>query len=207
MLKRMTVANFKAWREADIELGKVTAFFGTNSAGKSSLLQLLLLLKQTKNATDRGLVLDFGGPSDLVNLGTFSDVVHRHDEDIRISWKLHWSLAEQLDIKAVTPNSGELKISDNSLQLRCEVGLRRARPWTYQLAYRFCEVDYIVESQQGLENKFKLDTNSHDFRFLRNRGRAWPLSAPIKTHLFRIKQGISIRMPVFWMSSSSLMRI
>ena len=50
----------RAWREADL---RVTGFFGTNSAGKSSLLQFLLLLKQTRNATDRGLVLDFGGPA------------------------------------------------------------------------------------------------------------------------------------------------
>ena len=69
MLKRLQLTNFKAWREADLQFGKVTGFFGTNSAGKSSLLQLLLLLKQTKNATDRGLVLDFGGPSDFREFG------------------------------------------------------------------------------------------------------------------------------------------
>ena len=54
MLNRVRLENFKAWREADLTLGKVTGFFGTNSAGKSSLLQFLLLLKQTKNATDSG---------------------------------------------------------------------------------------------------------------------------------------------------------
>ena len=68
MLNRLKIENFKAWREADLRFGKVTGFFGTNSAGKSSLLQLLLLLKQTRNATDRGLVLDFGGPADMVKL-------------------------------------------------------------------------------------------------------------------------------------------
>ena len=73
MLNRLKIENFKAWRKADLTLGKVTGFFGTNSAGKSSLLQFLLLLKQTRNATDRGLVLDFGGPTDLVSLGD----VHR----------------------------------------------------------------------------------------------------------------------------------
>ena len=50
MLNRMKVENFKAWRKADLTFGKVTGFFGTNSAGKSSLLQFLLLLKQTRNA-------------------------------------------------------------------------------------------------------------------------------------------------------------
>ena len=81
MLTRLKIENFKAWQKADIAFGKITGFFGANSAGKSSLLQFLLLLKQTRNATDRGLVLDFGGPDDLTNLGTFADVVYGHDED------------------------------------------------------------------------------------------------------------------------------
>ena len=56
MLNRLKIENFKAWREVDLAFGKVTGLFGTNSAGKSSLLQFLLLLKQTRNATDRRLV-------------------------------------------------------------------------------------------------------------------------------------------------------
>ena len=44
MLNRLKINNFKAWREVDLALGRVTGFFGTNSAGKSSLLQFLLLL-------------------------------------------------------------------------------------------------------------------------------------------------------------------
>ena len=69
MLNRLKLENFKAWREADLTFGKVTGFFGTNSAGKSSLLDLLLLLKQTRNATDRGIALDFGGPGAHGELG------------------------------------------------------------------------------------------------------------------------------------------
>ena len=184
MLKRLKLNNFKAWQEADLRFGKVTGLFGSNSAGKSSLLQLLLLLKQTKNATDRGLVLDFGGPSDFVNLGTYSDVVHRHDEETRISWLLDWSLPETMRINQRVASPSLLELEGNSLQTRCEVGLRLERPWPYELAYRFNGVDFILESQVGSENKFKLDTTTPDFKFIRNQGRAWPLSHPIKTHLF-----------------------
>ena len=37
MLNCMKLENFKAWREADLTFGKVTGFFRTNTAGKSSL--------------------------------------------------------------------------------------------------------------------------------------------------------------------------
>lgn len=70
MLKRVRLENFKAWEEVDLDLGSVAGLFGANSAGKTSLLQFLLLLKQTRNATDRGLVLDFGGTEALVDLAT-----------------------------------------------------------------------------------------------------------------------------------------
>ena len=88
MLERLEVDNFKAWRQLDIRLGKVTGLFGTNSAGKSSILQFLLMLEQTRNATDRGLVLDPCGPNDLVNLGTFRDIVHGRDESRKIEWQI-----------------------------------------------------------------------------------------------------------------------
>ncbi|MCY3768608.1 MAG: DUF3696 domain-containing protein [Gammaproteobacteria bacterium] len=184
MLKKMTISNFKAWHEAEIEFGRITGIFGANSAGKSSLLQLLLLLKQTKNATDRGLVLDFGGSSDLVNLGTFSNVVHRHESDKRMSWRLFWKLPEKLkiDMHKGTPN--RIRIEGDTLETSCEVGLSRSRLRTYRIAYKFNDVEYWVESQEGSEKNFKLDKDHSNFNFIRNRGRTRPLRSPIKTHLF-----------------------
>lgn len=184
MLYSLKLINFKAWREADLQFGKVTGFFGTNSAGKSSLLQLLLLLKQTKNATDRGLVLDFGGPSDLVNLGTFDDVVHRHDEKKRISWLLDWSLPETLEINDPMGSEDDILFTGDSLRTRCEVGLWRGRPWPYELTYEFDDVVFRVDSQRGSEDEYELGTNGADFKFIRNPGRPRPLSLPVKTHLF-----------------------
>ena len=37
--------------------GSLTGFFGTNSSGKSSILQFLLMLKQTVESSDRSRVL------------------------------------------------------------------------------------------------------------------------------------------------------
>ena len=184
MLKRLKLENFKAWREADLQFGKVTGFFGTNSAGKSSLLQLLLLLKQTRNATDRGLVLDFGEPADMANLGTFKDVVYRHDQRKRIAWLLEWTISKQLNIKDLIGFSTDRVLSGNSLQMRCEVGLRQGRPWPYDLVYKFSGVNFKLQPKAGEERKFDLATDSVDITFVRNQGRAWPLSNPTKSYLF-----------------------
>ena len=62
MLRALRVENFKAWAKADLEFGRLTGLFGTNSSGKTSLIQFLLMLKQTKDNADRGLTLELGGP-------------------------------------------------------------------------------------------------------------------------------------------------
>ena len=184
MLSRLKIGNFKAWRGADLTFGKVTGLFGTNSAGKSSLLQFLLLLKQTRNATDRGLVLDFGGPEDLVSLGTFTDVVHRHDEDERIRWRLDWMLPETLKIQDPMNPRGHPLFRGDSLRTQCEVGLRQARLWPYRLAYRFDGVRFMLQPQSDSIEHFELATDSEEFQFRRFQGRAWPLPHPVKTYLF-----------------------
>ncbi len=187
MLKRLKFDNFKAWRQADLSFGKVTGFFGTNSAGKSSLLQLLLMLKQTRNATDRGLVLDFGGPQDLVNLGTFSDVIHQHNEEDRMSWLLEWTLGKALEIRDPTRRSN-LLFQGHQMQTRCQIGVSRAgsrqsRLLPFELAYLFDGVDFSLRPKADSTTQYELKTDG-GFEFIRNRGRPWPLPRPVKTHLF-----------------------
>jgi predicted ATPase len=67
--------NFKAWGEQlwepGLRLAPVTLFLGPNSAGKTSILQTPLLLKQTFESPDRSLELNTGGQTtDLVDVGT-----------------------------------------------------------------------------------------------------------------------------------------
>ena len=58
MITHIRMKNFKSWADSGkVELAPLTGFFGTNSSGKSSLLQMLLLLKQT---VGRKEVLFFG---------------------------------------------------------------------------------------------------------------------------------------------------
>lgn len=184
MLNRLKLENFKAWRHADLQFGKVTGLFGTNSAGKTSLLQLLLLLKQTADATDRSLVLDLGGPLDVVSLGTFKDVIHQHDEQQHMSWLLDWTLSEKLTIHDPMEPRGKPWLEADRLETRCEVGLRQSRLRTREFAYRFDGVEFKMQPKPGAETKFDLVTDSQEFRFIRSLGRKWPLPQPIKTHLF-----------------------
>lgn len=78
MLTTLRLKNFKAWRDtAAVALRPVTMLLGTNSSGKSSLIQSLLLLKQTVQSPDRTIHLNLGGDelNDYFNFGDFNDVL------------------------------------------------------------------------------------------------------------------------------------
>ncbi|MDE0204996.1 MAG: DUF3696 domain-containing protein [Candidatus Tectomicrobia bacterium] len=186
MLKYLALNNFKVWEKLEIEFGRVTGVFGANSTGKSSLLQWLLLLKQTKAATDRGLTLDFGGPDQHVNLGTYRDVVHNHDQALSVCSLLKWQLPKTLRISNPEGKRTEVLfsgddmeiesiISENDLQLRTE------------LTYRFSDQSFSLQpkGQSRTSYKLKPDRSSEgNFHFVRTQGRVWDLPGPVKNYLF-----------------------
>ncbi len=185
MLKRLKVSRFKAWRCLEMRFGKVTGLFGENSSGKSSVLQLLLLLKQTKNATDRGLVLDFGGPNELVNLGKYQDIVHQRDMESDIAWALDWELQDSLRISDPMGGRNDVLMQGKSLQIRARIGLKGADLSAKRLLYRFADTDFSIDRNEKSSSDFKLISEGmNELRFIRNQGRGWALPGPVKTHLF-----------------------
>lgn len=80
MLKAVELANFKAFGEQTrIELAPITLVFGENSAGKSSILQALSLLKQTRQKREYGALLVPRTEGGIVELGGFQEMLFDHD--------------------------------------------------------------------------------------------------------------------------------
>ena len=182
MLKRLQLRNFKAWRKADLTFGRITGFFGTNSAGKSSLLQFLLLLKQTRNATDRTLVLDFGDSAGLVNLGTFADVIHRHDTNQSMRWCLDWTLPNRQERYNLIEDQPWQSLVAEELKTEFEVGYD-AGLLPNKLLYRFGGVTFLLQRQKDT-GLFTLATDSKGFTLTKD-GRTQILDhGPTQAHLF-----------------------
>jgi hypothetical protein len=81
MIRELRIKNLKAFRgDHRVRLAPVTVIFGSNSAGKSTLLQALLLLKQTIESSDPEqpeLVVR----GTLADLGSVPGILHGHDLD------------------------------------------------------------------------------------------------------------------------------
>src|SRR5450755_345208 len=99
MLTKLRIQNFKSWRDTgSIRLAPITVFFGSNSAGKTSLLQFLLMLRQSSESRDRKQVFHPGDETTDVDLGTYRDLVHRHEMKRRVEFALEWTLPKPMEI-------------------------------------------------------------------------------------------------------------
>lgn len=86
-ISSLRLLNFKCFQDSgEIPLSKLTVIFGRNNSGKSSLLQSLLLLRQTLDSPEYGPRLNLRGP--LYHAGSYSDLVHGHQSSRRITISL-----------------------------------------------------------------------------------------------------------------------
>ena len=90
VLTEVGIRNFKAFGDSvqSAPMSRITLLYGPNSGGKSSIIQALLLLKQSEGNLPRGAALAPQG--EYVDLAGFRAMAHRHDEsrEVEINVKL-----------------------------------------------------------------------------------------------------------------------
>ena len=159
MITYIRVKNFKSWKDSDkVKIAPLTGFFGTNSSGKSSLLQMLLLLKQTAERTDLEEVIFWGDGGSLVNLGNFREVIHAHDPEtsleLEFGCKLPESYLMDFSMKDGFPSRSKL----DSFNFRTVVSEEEGNPIVEALFYVASDVrTRIVWDKYGTRHK------SHQF--------------------------------------------
>ena len=77
-IDKIRLRDFKCFADSgEIPLAPLTIIFGRNNTGKSSILQSILLLRQTLDSPEYGPRLDLRGP--LYRAGSYTDIVHQHE--------------------------------------------------------------------------------------------------------------------------------
>jgi predicted ATPase len=87
MITKLKISNFKSHRDTELKTGALTLLTGINSSGKSSVLQSLLLLRQSFNKGRLSSGLDLNIP--LCDIGKGSDALHRFTNEDEISFSLN----------------------------------------------------------------------------------------------------------------------
>ena len=126
MLRELGLRNFKAYggKEQTAPLSRINLIFGPNSAGKSSILQALLLLKQSLNSEVQSSIGAESIPGSLelngedVNFESASTLHYNRDETRKLGIRVRFSqerlpavFEAELGFSLTAVNNTELKLS------------------------------------------------------------------------------------------------
>ncbi|MCP4109069.1 MAG: AAA family ATPase, partial [Desulfobacteraceae bacterium] len=113
MIKKLNIKNFKSHSSTDLEFSKLNILTGLNGMGKSSVIQALLLLRQTfqKSMLDKGLELK----ADLCTIGVAEDALYQSAEDDLIEFAINLENDDQLKWFFMVDDK---KLSDTFLKIK-----------------------------------------------------------------------------------------
>ncbi len=132
MITHIRMKNFKSWKDSgNVKLTPLTGFFGTNSSGKSSLLQMLLLLKQTIENKEKDDIIFFGIDSSYVNLGNFREVIHGHKVDTPLVFQLECKLTHSRSLFEIQQDSSAWE--------------QKIEQFAYESIFRIEEGEFILD--------------------------------------------------------------
>ena len=187
MLTELQIENFKAWRHTGrVRLAPLTFLFGTNSSGKSSLHQFLLMLRQTVESPDRRRVLHTGDASTPVDLGSYVDLINGRDPTRALEFELSWTLPEALDVRDAKTGR---RTKGDAMTFAASVEAVGSAPPRVQVAsfrYRLHGMDGHEGLTLGLEREKRggYRVVADGYQPVMTMGRKWPVSAPSHFHAF-----------------------
>ena len=199
MLTRLRLKRFKSWYDTgDIALAPITGLFGANSSGKTSLIQSLLLLKQTADSRDRSSIFQFGGSRTYTDLGDFESVIHGHYATSTMKIDLDWKRPKQKPIEIHDTDTDRRVVRSDrmgfevaSRQVESSSGMSLA---VEEMSYRAGDAVFgmgrIARDERRSPNaKYDLFAEAAfpdgtEFEFKRRRGRPWEVFPPSKCYGF-----------------------
>ncbi len=182
MLTEIRLKNFKCFKyETKFPLGKINLLTGVNGRGKSSLLQAMLLFRQSieHNPNSNALVLN----GNCVQLGTFEDVKNSENP-------------KEMDIEIGFTTDGELYKFDDIFPFWLSIHLKLTQ---YQNNPRILQpLELIVTSEALLSVKNYHDDKKENFQeklIYISTGRAWQYKEKNGDYEFKTVGGASSFFP------------
>jgi len=198
---QLRIQNFKSWADTgEFRMAPLTGFFGTNSSGKTAILQFLLMLKQTVESSDRQRILHLGGDQySYVDLGTIYDIIHRHQLPEKIEFSFSWKPIPIKDGTVVFSGLTIFSESDQDASSFYDENVLILPPLNFESEIGF-DVDKIVvnflkysyNTKDGQEifcgiKALEIENGDSDYQFF-----SW-IDNPDKSHSFKLFKNYGLK--------------
>lgn len=151
MITKLRVTNFKSHKDTSLNLGNITILSGLNSTGKSSIIQTMLLLRQSykKGRLDKGLDLNVN----LVDIGKGSDALFQDAKENEIITFEFYNNSEkpiqfQFDVEGRYDDSFIPRVS------------KRVNPSDYTLPFFLNDFQYLSANRIASQEFYPVDSYS-----------------------------------------------
>ena len=172
MLESIALENFKSFKElSELKIKPITILCGTNSCGKSSILQSILLLKQTVESKNPNITLLLNGR--FVHLGTFDNIIFEKNMENHVvldfSFKLPKfgvslprhrrspSIPYQLLLRNLIPT--ESYRSSNEFIIDFKISLQTEQNDKYLKSMTINHLDLKIRTNEEIISEVNLDLN------------------------------------------------
>lgn len=193
MIKSLRFKNFKGWKDTGkIDFSRITLFMGSNSSGKSSIGQFLMLLKQSCSSADRKTVLFLGDSTSVVELGGPIDMLYEHNIEDMLEFEYSWQLPEPLILANMTDDATQQKIVINEIEFSNQIAVHDKDIQTLEvekMLYTLQKQDRTTFSvgmdrvqKASSARAYKTITQNYDIK--RVPGRAWEMPSPYRFYGF-----------------------
>ena len=193
MIKTLRIQNFKGWKDTgEIQFAPITLFLGSNSSGKSSIGQFLMLLKQSSTSADRQTVLFLGDSDSVVELGGPVDMLYLHDTENLLDFEYQWTLPRDTTLTTGSTSENTNDPIIDSLRFHGQVGVYGKE--TKSLEVEKMEYTAIYNDKKTLSislDRVEKASSARAYRAVselyklnRTTGRAWEIPSPYRFYGF-----------------------
>ena len=187
MLKTLRIQNFKGWKDTGtIRMAPISLIFGANSSGKSSIGQLLMMLKQTAESQDRKAIFYPGGKNSAVQLGSFREMVYQRNLENEIAFEYEWETFQKLKLRDTV---SQTNFTADTVAFTAKVrgdkdsDILKIEELNYHLK-EDKESVLKVGMRPSVKKPGQYEVNSEQYSLIRNPGRVWYPSPPVRFYGF-----------------------
>lgn len=169
MIEKLSLKNFKCFRDVEMKFSTLNVLTGLNGMGKSTIMQSILLLGQSQKSLKAEEVLSLKGK--FVNLGVGQDVLYEKADEDEIGISIEIDENKESFVFEYLPESDSLPLKERKIDGKADFLESKLENLFYLSAYRIePQFLYQIKNEKELGNKYFGKDGEYAIQYLKLHG-------------------------------------